>query len=800
MKFKLIFLSLVLLSFLNCQTPTAVQNDGTSTGSLQVTIEVPFSGVTRGIFSDTSITLITVKVTDVSDVEVGTGTLTKGSSVWSGTINLTTSGTLTFSVRAVDGSNIPLYGGVTTEIITGTTTITVPVLAKVLMGGSVQGVPLDLTKTVSSFAGYGFAGADGTGLTARFNSPEGVTSDGTNLYIADFGNNTIRKMVIATGVVTTMAGTAGSSGSADGTGSAARFFSPQGITHDGTNLFVADYNNHTIRKIVIATGVVTTLAGSPGSSGSADGTGSVARFKNPSGIYCDGTNLFVTEYFNHTIRKVEIATGAVTTLAGLAGTSGSADGTGSSARFYSPGGVTSDGTNLYVTDGANHTIRQVVIATGIVTTLAGSAGLSGSADGTGSVARFNGPKGITRDGLNLYVADIYNHTIRQVVIATGEVTTLVGTTGLSGSNDGTGSAARFKNPSGITNDGTNLYVAESGNYTIRKVVISTAVVTTLAGTQGISGSTDGTGSFALFTFPHGLTSDGLHLYAADTNNHTIRKIVIATGVVTTLAGLPGASGSTNGTGSVVRFSSPQGITGDGTNLYIADTSNHTIRMLVLATGVVTTLAGSPGTYGSTDGTGSTARFKNPSSITSDGTNLYVADTGNHTIRQIVISSGEVSTLTGTAGVSGSVDGTGTAALFNNPYGITNAGMSLYITDTGNQMIRKVVIATGVVSTIAGSAGATGSADGTGTAARFYNPWNITSDGINLFIVQSSHNTIRKIVIATGEVSTVAGSAGLNGLIDGQGGTARFKSPQGITTDGTNLFVADSNNHTIRKIQ
>ena len=179
-----------------------------------------------------------------------------------------------------------------------------------LMGGSIQGTSLNLTSTnaaVTTFAGS--AGTSGstnaTGTSARFYNPNGITTDGTNLYVADTNNYTIRKIVISTGVVTTIAGSAGSSGSTDGTGTSARFNSSEGITTDGTNLFITDYNNHTIRKIVISTGVVTTIAGTAGSSGSTDATGTSARFNSSEGITTDGTNLFITDYNNHTIRKIQ---------------------------------------------------------------------------------------------------------------------------------------------------------------------------------------------------------------------------------------------------------------------------------------------------------------------------------------------------------------------------------------------------------------------------------------------------------------------------------------------------------------
>ena len=329
------------------------------------------------------------------------------------------------------------------------------------------------------------------------------------------------------------------------------------------------------------------------------------------------------------------ANAAVTTFAGSAGTTGSTDDTGIAARFYYPTGITTDGTNLFVSDFGNHTIRKIVISTGVVTTIAGST-TYGSTDGTGTSARFYSPESITTDGTSLFVADSGNNTIRKIVISTGVVTTLAGTAGSSGSDDGTGTSARFYYPMGITTDGTNLFVSDYGNHTIRKIVISTGVVTTIAGSAGAYGSTDAAETSARFKYPHGITTDGTNLFVADMGNSTIRKIVLSTGEVTTIAGSAGAYGSTDGTGSAARFSfgSPCGITTDGTNLFVTDMDNHTIRKIVLSTAVVTTIAGTALSYDSTDATGTAARFYSPASITTDGTNLFVADTYNHTIRKI----------------------------------------------------------------------------------------------------------------------------------------------------------------------
>ena len=293
---------------------------------------------------------------------------------------------------------------------------TAPAPALIQMGGAIQGAALNLTTAVTTFAGQaGLVGStDGTGAAARLNYSRAITTDGTSLYVADTDNDTVRKIVIASGAVTTLAGQAGLAGSTDGTGAAALFNTPRGITTDGTSLYVADSGNDTVRKIVIASGAVTTLAGTAGTTGSTDGTGAAALFNTPRGITTDGTSLYVADRSNDTVRKIVIASGAVTTLAGTATVTGSTDGTGAAARFNTPYGVTTDGTNLYVADTSNNTVRQIVIASGTVTTLAGTAGIFGSTDATGAAARFNGPQGITTDGTSLYVADSGNDTVRKI--------------------------------------------------------------------------------------------------------------------------------------------------------------------------------------------------------------------------------------------------------------------------------------------------------------------------------------------------------------------------------------------------
>ena len=343
-----------------------------------------------------------------------------------------------------------------------------------------------------------------------------------------------------------IAGKAADPGSADGTNSAAQFNAPSYATVDSMgNLYVADWNNCTIRKMVpVDTNwVVTTLAGEAGSPGSADGTGSGARFGGPSGITMDSAgNLYVVDGKNQTIRKMApVGTDwEVTTLAGQTGSAGSADGTGSDARFDWPAGVTVDPAgNLYVADSNNNAIRKLapVGADWVVTTLAGQAGSAGSANGTNRAARLDCPTDVAveRAG-NLYVADLGNGTIRKVTpMGTNwVVTTLTGKAGSFGSADGTNGAARFYLPCAIAVDRAgNLYVMDGANNTIRKVtpVGTNWVVTTLAGKAGSTGSTDGTGSAARFRsldanagVAGGVTTDRAgNLYVAEFFNHTIRQ-------------------------------------------------------------------------------------------------------------------------------------------------------------------------------------------------------------------------------------------------------------------------------------
>ncbi len=349
---------------------------------------------------------------------------------------------------------------------------------------------------------------------------------------------------------TTIAGTAGNNGGNDGTNGTAQLYWPEGIAVDTNgNLYVADNYEDTIRKVAPSgtNWVVTTIAGTAGTSGGNDGTNGAARFIEPVGITIDGTgNLYVADSGNDTIREITPSgtNWVVTTIAGTAEIGGFADGTNGSAQFNDPSGIAVD-TNgiLYVADAYNCTIREVAPSgtNWVVTTIAGTAtnidGMVpnyGSADGTNGAAQFSGPSSITVDGSgNLYVADTYNDTIRKIAPSGTNwvVSTIAGQVGNSGIADGTNFAAQFYYPSGIASDRSgNLYVADTYNYTIRKITPSGTnwVVSTLAGVAGINGSNDGTGTNALFYYPYAVAADGAgHLFVGDTINGTIRQGWIA---------------------------------------------------------------------------------------------------------------------------------------------------------------------------------------------------------------------------------------------------------------------------------
>lgn len=347
-----------------------------------------------------------------------------------------------------------------------------PAVLAVLVYGcatsSSDGTPVRYASVVT-LAGSGAAGAkDGVGGAAQLNRPHGMAIDASGtVYVSDRGNHQIRS-VSAAGGVRTIAGS-GTRGFADGPGAAAQFHDPVAVAVDRAgNLYVADRNNHRMRKIS-PDGVVTTLAGT-GQAGFADGPAHVARFNVPYGVALDPADrtLYVADYLNHAIRKIDLSSGTVSTLAGN-GSAGNADGTGANARFNQPYNVKTDGAgNLWVPDQLNHSIRKVTPG-GDVTTIAGT-GREGYADGSGKSAQFNNPTGLTPtlDG-SVIVADRNNHRVRRIA-PDGTVTTLAGD-GNAGYADGPIAIIQFNRPIDVVQDPRTrqLYVSEENNNRIRRV-------------------------------------------------------------------------------------------------------------------------------------------------------------------------------------------------------------------------------------------------------------------------------------------------------------------------------------------
>ena len=460
----------------------------------------------------------------------------------------------------------------------------------------------------------------------------------------------------------------------------------------------------------------------------------------------------------------------------------------------------------------NGTVEEVspVGTNRVVTTIAGSSG-SGSADGLGTNALFGSPIGITRDSQgNLYISDSYFHEIRKLsaLDMSWNVTTLAGSAGNAGSGDGVGTNAQFNSPQGLATDSAgNVYVADSLNNTIREVT-STGVVTTLAGAPSGGGSANGVGGAARFNSPNYLATDKAgNIYVADLGNQTIRKIT-PLGEVFTVAGSPGQSGSADGIAGEALFFGPSGVTVDSSNnIYVADTFNSTIRKIT-STGVVTTIAGQPGTNGTLNGLGTNTLFNNPTGIAADARgNLYVTDTDSSLIRRLS-PSGASWLVTTLAGGGSQVDGIGTNSQFNFPLGIAvDSASNLYVIDSGFATIRELtpVVSPGltnwVVSTIAGGAsGPTTDLDGVGTNAFFLSPLGIAVDReTNLYVTDIGNNIRQLNLVGTNWNVTTIGGNGIAGSADGTGSAAQFSGPSGVAVDAAgNVYVADTGNNTIRK--
>ncbi|GAA5121981.1 choice-of-anchor D domain-containing protein [Luteolibacter yonseiensis] len=683
---------------------------------------------------------------------------------------------------------------------------------------------------VSTYAGTGTSGAStGARLSAQLGFPSGVAQDSLgNTFFADTANHRIC-MVGSDGLVVSIAGTGGF-GRADGPGPTAAFAFPSALAvGPDDNVYVSDTFNHRIAKVTrpaVPGGVwtVTNLAGT-GEAGFNEGAGSVARFRFPYGLTLDAAgNVYVADSDNHRIRKVT-ALGAVSTYAGSGSQGLQNSVTPSLAKFDTPHGVVISGGNLYIADSRNHLIRKVVpngANAGEVSTFAGSS--EGFMDATGTSARFDTPSAITTDGAgSLYIADEQNHRIRKID-ALGGVTTVAGT-GDDGLVNGKSDIAEFHAPTGVsmTLDG-NLLVADAENHVIRRVAIKplTVPATPFNDSYGVqvkyeldvlplgldpgvtyyfrwkstsTGITQVLGqSFYLYDFPSvetvpatSLTPDAavLNTTVDPKYGRTIVSFEYSTDPdlknpyeVTTVAALSNASGV---------------VTNAAGDAFVADRLGNKILKITPA-GVVSTFAGS-GVPGFHDGLGTAAKFEKPAALAIDGAgNLYVADEASHRIR-IITPAGDVSTFAG-SGVAGFAEGTAGEAEFLYPTGVAvDDNGVVYVADSGNHRIRR--ISAGTVTTLAGN-GIPGSANGVVGSAQFSNPQSVAVDSSGgVLVADTGNHSIR--VISAGNVTTLAGD-GNEGFQDGPGGAAKFSSPRGVVEGaGGVVYVTDTGNHRIREI-
>lgn len=605
---------------------------------------------------------------------------------------------------------------------------------------------------------------------------------------------------------------------------------PEDITVDSSgNFYIADTANHVIRKINTS-GVITTLAGT-GSYGSSNGAANTAEFALPRGVALDsGRNVYVADSGNDQIRKID-RYGVVSTLvsSGLNSPQGVlvygstvyiADTNNNAIKTVSTSGGTlrvlsndlnkpkkltidSDGTYLYVADSGSYKVKRVNRVTGKVTTIAGS-GENEYDEGTGTGASFQNIWGVTYYDGKLFVTDGdgYDDKLRQIDLATN-------TTSLLARDE---VMASLNYPSGLVVSGDYIYVANTGIGTIQRFAVADPDDENelFAGAERY-GNRNGSSSNALFGRPWHmvLSRDRKWLYIAE--NNKVRKVDYTTKRVYHVIG-NSVDNYVEGAADKARFSDIPSIAIDseGENLYVVDRWNNRIRKVDLTTQTSSLLAGGglTNTTGSDDNgyreaRGSRARFNHPAGlvISSNNQYLYVSDTGNNRIRRVTIATGETSLVAG-AGSAGFTDGKGSAAKFNKPYGLAldPAGKYLYVADTNNHAIRRITLSDRTVITIVGT-GSAGYRDAVGRQAVFSYPEYVSTDSLGkIYVSEVGSHRIRLIEPETWVTKLVTGS-GTRGYANGSRTRAEFNNAKGLLADrATNtLLIADAYNDVIRKV-
>ena len=585
------------------------------------------------------------------------------------------------------------------------------------------------TDTITPVAGTGVArgggpiGDGGPATSAALERPGAIALDPRGgLFIVD--GFRVRRVEFASGKIATAVGTGTQGWSGDGgPAGSAQVEGASGLALDGHgNLLLADH--HRIRRIDAVTGIISTIAGTgvPGFSGDG-GPAREAQLNRPSGLASDASgNLFIADPGNSRVRRIDAATGIISTVAG-SGTQGAAaaDGPALAANLKEPCDVAVDRHGyLFIVDAGGHRVYVVDPESGLMSTVAGGGPLptSGGAftgDGGRAIsARLNDPMAVGLDPAgNVFLADSSNHRIRRVAAGTQRITTVAGT-GVPGfSGDGLpASQAQLKDPVAVAADAAgNLFIADWGNHRIRRVDARTKVITTTAGTgvPGLSGD-GGPADQAQLNAPFGVSLDAAgSLLIVDWGNHRIRRVDARTGIIMTVAASGGAERAGDaGVAARVRLGEPVAIAVDaGGNLFIADLASHQVRRMDPASGIITTIAGTgaPG-YSGDGGPAIRAGLNTPYAIAlAKNGDLFIADRDNQRIRKVDGRSGIISTVAGT-GVPG-FSGDNTRALrsaLDSPTGLAlDAEGNLLVADCGNHRIRKIILDTGFITTVAGSA-------------------------------------------------------------------------------------------------
>ncbi|OMF04359.1 hypothetical protein BK127_33680, partial [Paenibacillus sp. FSL H7-0331] len=593
-----------------------------------------------------------------------------------------------------------------------------------------------------------------------FSNPSGVAVDSSgNVYVADYNNHRIQKLTAATGVWSEWKSSSGESGNGLG-----EFYSPVGVAVDsGGNVYVADTSNHRIQKLTVTgdTGVWSAWEKSGGGSGSGLG-----EFNNPKGVAVDSSgNVYVADTWNHRIQKLTIATGVWSEWK----KSGSGNGSGL-GEFYMPSSVAIDSSgNVYVGDTNNHRIQKLNGSTSVWSEWKKSGGGSGS-----GLGEFNNPLHIAVDSSdNVYVADTNNHRIQKLTV-TG-ATSVWSEWKKSGGGSGSG-LGDFNNPKGVAVDSSgNVYVADSGNERMQKLTVAAGLWSEWV-YQGVIAGTDP----GQFRYPSGVAVDSeRNVYVADYDNNRIQKLTVtgASSVWSEWKKSGGGLGSGLG-----EFESPTDVAVDSSgNVYVADRYNHRIQKLTVATGVWSEWKKSGGGKGSGPG-----EFEYPGGVAVDRSgNVYVADTNNHRIQKLTVATGIWSEWKKSGGGKGSSLGE-----FNYPSGLeVDSSGNVYVADTSNNRVQKLTVATGVWSEWKKSGGGKGSSLG-----EFNEPFSVAVDSNgDLYVADSENNRIQKLIVATGIWSEWKKSGGGYGSNLGE-----FEYPSGVAIDSRgNVYVADFSNNRIQ---